>query len=99
MLAAIGAVSIYTPFLSDKYYEIWFTWPGIAALVLMPLVVAVIGVMFVPSRHQHAHAGQAWNTCCCALRRIPDPTNGSNDIAIGRSTAPNMDNPNRLKSG
>jgi cytochrome d ubiquinol oxidase subunit II len=49
LLAAIGAVSIYTPFLSDKYYEIWFTWPGIAALVLMPLVVAAIGVMLYRS--------------------------------------------------
>ena len=49
LLAAIGAVSIYTPFLSDKYYKIWFTWPGFAALVLMPLVVAAIGVMLYRS--------------------------------------------------
>jgi cytochrome d ubiquinol oxidase subunit II len=49
LLAAIAAVSIYTPFLSDKYYGIWFTWPGIAALVLMPLVVAAIGVMLYRS--------------------------------------------------
>ena len=49
LLAAIGAVSIYTPFLSDKYYAIWFTRPGIAALVLMPLVVAAIGVMLYRS--------------------------------------------------
>jgi cytochrome d ubiquinol oxidase subunit II len=45
MLAAIAAVSIYSPFLNDKYYQMWFTWPGIAALVLMPLVVAAIGVL------------------------------------------------------
>ncbi|MEP6546587.1 MAG: cytochrome d ubiquinol oxidase subunit II [Gammaproteobacteria bacterium] len=44
LLAAIGAVSIYTPFLSDKYYATWFTWPGIIALGLMPVVVAAIGV-------------------------------------------------------
>jgi cytochrome bd ubiquinol oxidase subunit II len=49
MLAAIAAVSIYTPFLSDKYYGIWFTWPGIVALVLMPLVVAAIGVVLYRS--------------------------------------------------
>ena len=49
LLAAIGAVSIYSPFLSDKYYQIWFTWPGIAALILMPLVVAAIGVMLYRS--------------------------------------------------
>ena len=49
LLAAIGAVSIYTPFLSGKYYEIWFSWPGIAALVLMPVVVTGIGVMLYRS--------------------------------------------------
>jgi len=45
LLAAIGAVSIYTPFLNAKYYETWFTWPGILALAVMPLGVAAIGVM------------------------------------------------------
>jgi cytochrome d ubiquinol oxidase subunit II len=49
LLAAIGAVSLYTPFLSAKYYETWFTWPGIAALGLMPVVVAVIGIMLYRS--------------------------------------------------
>src|SRR5665213_449769 len=43
LLAAIAAVSIYTPFLDDKYYKTWFTWPGVCALALMPLVVAAIG--------------------------------------------------------
>jgi cytochrome bd ubiquinol oxidase subunit II len=45
LLAAIGAVSIYTPFLSTKYYETWFTWPGVCALAVMPVVVAVIGLL------------------------------------------------------
>ena len=44
MLAAIGAVSIYTPFLSAKYRETWFTWPGVCALGLMPVAVAAIGI-------------------------------------------------------
>jgi cytochrome d ubiquinol oxidase subunit II len=43
MLAAIAAVSIYTPFLNAKYYTTWFTWPGLAASALMPLIVAGIG--------------------------------------------------------
>jgi len=43
LLAAIAAVSIYTPFLDAKYYRTWFTWPGVCALVLMPLGVAAIG--------------------------------------------------------
>jgi cytochrome bd ubiquinol oxidase subunit II len=45
LLAAIGAVSIYTPFLNTKYYETWFTWPGMGALAVMPIVVAAIGLM------------------------------------------------------
>jgi cytochrome d ubiquinol oxidase subunit II len=44
LLAAIGAVSIYTPFLDAKYFHLWFTWPGLAGTVLMPLVVAAIGL-------------------------------------------------------
>ncbi len=49
LLAAIAAVSIYTPFLSDKYYETWFTWPGILALAVMPVVVAAIGFLLYRS--------------------------------------------------
>ena len=45
LLAAIGAVSIYTPFLDAKYFHTWFTWPGIGALAVMPMIVGVIGVM------------------------------------------------------
>lgn len=45
LLGAIGAVSIYTPFLSSKYYETWFTWPGLCASAAMPAVVATIGLM------------------------------------------------------
>ena len=45
MLAAIAAVSIYTPFLEGRYYATWFTWPGLIALLLMPLVVTAIGVL------------------------------------------------------
>jgi cytochrome bd ubiquinol oxidase subunit II len=42
-LAALPSVSIYTPFLSAKYYDTWFTWPGIGALAVMPVGVAAIG--------------------------------------------------------
>lgn len=44
MLAAIAAVSIYTPFLSTQYYQTWFTWPGLSALAVMPVAVGAIGV-------------------------------------------------------
>ncbi len=44
LLAAIAAVSIYTPFLSSKYYDTWFTWPGVSALAAMPIGVVAIGL-------------------------------------------------------
>ena len=43
LLAAIAAVSAYTPFLKSQYYHAWFAWPGELAAVQMPLLVAVIG--------------------------------------------------------
>jgi cytochrome bd ubiquinol oxidase subunit II len=45
MLAAIAAVSVYTPFLDAQYFRTWFTGKGIYGLVLMPLVVAAIGTL------------------------------------------------------
>jgi cytochrome bd ubiquinol oxidase subunit II len=44
LLGAIGAVSIYTPFLNTKYYDTWFTWPGLCALAAMPVIVAALGL-------------------------------------------------------
>jgi len=45
MLAAIAAVSIYTPFLEPQYFRTWFTGMGIYALVSMPVAVGAIGVV------------------------------------------------------
>lgn len=41
LVAAIMAVSAYTPFLEKKYYQAWFDWPGILATAQMPLLVAL----------------------------------------------------------
>jgi cytochrome d ubiquinol oxidase subunit II len=43
LLAAIAIVSLWTPFLTQKYFAIWFTSPGWFATALMPLAVAAIG--------------------------------------------------------
>jgi cytochrome d ubiquinol oxidase subunit II len=39
MLAALGLVSLATPFLEEKYYERWFDVPGLFVAVPMPLLV------------------------------------------------------------
>jgi cytochrome d ubiquinol oxidase subunit II len=40
LLLAIGAVSLATPFLENKYHERWFDYPGLLVTVPMPLLVA-----------------------------------------------------------
>jgi cytochrome d ubiquinol oxidase subunit II len=40
LLAAIGAVSLATPFVEPKYFQRWFDWPGMLVAVPMPLLVA-----------------------------------------------------------
>ena len=42
LLVAIGAVSLATPFLENKYHERWFDYPGL--LVALPMPLLVIGV-------------------------------------------------------
>jgi cytochrome d ubiquinol oxidase subunit II len=41
MIAALAAVSAYTPFLEGQYYLRWFDWPGLLATVPMPILVAL----------------------------------------------------------
>jgi cytochrome d ubiquinol oxidase subunit II len=40
LLVLLGAVSLATPFLEEKYYERWFQFPGLLVTVPMPLLVA-----------------------------------------------------------
>jgi cytochrome d ubiquinol oxidase subunit II len=40
LLAAIGAVSLYTPFVEPKYFDRWFDFPGLLVAIPMPLLVA-----------------------------------------------------------
>jgi cytochrome d ubiquinol oxidase subunit II len=41
LLLAIGAVSLATPFLEEKYHERWFGFPGLLVAVPMPLLVGL----------------------------------------------------------
>jgi cytochrome d ubiquinol oxidase subunit II len=45
LLGAIALVSIWTPFLRESYRRIWFTWPGLAASLAMPLVVSSLALL------------------------------------------------------
>jgi cytochrome bd ubiquinol oxidase subunit II len=45
LLAAIGAVSLATPFVEPQYAERWFGWPGLIVAVPMPLLVAAAALL------------------------------------------------------
>jgi cytochrome d ubiquinol oxidase subunit II len=54
MLAAIAAVSIYTPFLDRKYFQTWFTEPGWYATAIMPSAVLIISAVL----YRHIRRGR-----------------------------------------
>jgi cytochrome bd ubiquinol oxidase subunit II len=49
MLAAIGAVSIATPFLHVAYAERWFSWPNVILTAPVPIAVAGVSVLLLRS--------------------------------------------------
>jgi cytochrome d ubiquinol oxidase subunit II len=44
LLIAIGAVSLYTPFVEPKYFERWFGYPGLLVAIPMPLFVGGVAL-------------------------------------------------------
>jgi cytochrome bd ubiquinol oxidase subunit II len=47
MLAAIGAVSIATPFLHIQYTQRWFSWPNMILTAPVPIAVAAVTVLLL----------------------------------------------------
>jgi cytochrome d ubiquinol oxidase subunit II len=47
MLAAIGTVSIATPFLHIQYAQRWFTWPNVVLTAPVPIAVAAVSVLLL----------------------------------------------------
>lgn len=52
MLAAIGTVSMATPFLSIQYAQRWFTWPNIVLVAPVPVAVAAATALLMRSLSQ-----------------------------------------------
>jgi cytochrome d ubiquinol oxidase subunit II len=56
-LLALGAVSLYTPFLEAEYFARWFTFPSVLFSAQVPLLVAVISFLLfraLQKRHDYA---------------------------------------------
>jgi cytochrome d ubiquinol oxidase subunit II len=46
MIALIGIVSFWSPFLDASFFRRWFAWPGILASGLAPIAVAILGFIY-----------------------------------------------------
>jgi cytochrome d ubiquinol oxidase subunit II len=46
MIALIGVVSFWSPFLDASFFHRWFAWPGVLATALAPLSVAVLAFFY-----------------------------------------------------
>ena len=54
MLALIGVVSLWTPFLNPMFMARWFGWPGILLTSPIPLLVGLLAVGFgLAIRREH----------------------------------------------
>jgi cytochrome d ubiquinol oxidase subunit II len=50
----MAAVSAYTPFLKDAYWQRWFAWPQVLFTAQVPLLVAIASVVFfIGLRRRH----------------------------------------------
>ena len=57
VLAAIGIVSVWTPFMDPAIAQRWFSWPGILILAPIPVITLVIAVAEWRSLNRDGHAG------------------------------------------
>ncbi|HUG61068.1 MAG TPA: cytochrome d ubiquinol oxidase subunit II [Methylomirabilota bacterium] len=48
-LLAIGAVSLWTPFLDQGYFERWFQMPGVLLTAQVPILVAIAAIFYFRS--------------------------------------------------
>jgi cytochrome d ubiquinol oxidase subunit II len=87
LLAAIGLVSLWTPFLENKYHQRWFEAPGLYVALPMPLLVA--GAAFACWRslaRGRDHAPFLWALTLFALTMIGLAVSIWPDVIPGRVT-------------
>lgn len=53
LVAMIGLVSLWTPFLDAQFLARWFTWPNIAITAPMPILVLVMSGILWRGLHDH----------------------------------------------
>ena len=87
LVAAIGAVSLATPFVEPQYFVRWFDWPGLLLALPMPLLVvftAVMGWRSLGGRRDHAPF--LWSLALFLLSMIGLAVSIWPDVIPGRVT-------------
>ncbi len=52
LIIGMTAVSAATPWLQNRYYQRWFAWPTVIATAQVPLLVAIVAVLFFFALHR-----------------------------------------------
>ena len=69
VLAFVGIVSIWTPFLNSAIAERWFSWPNLAYLSPVPLITALVTFWhwrtLAHAARDPAVRPDAWRCSCC----------------------------------
>ncbi len=87
LLAALGAVSLATPFLEGQYWQRWFAWPGLFVTVPMPMLAG--GAAFMLWRAVATgkdHAPFLWALAMFALSMVGLAISIWPDVIPGRVT-------------
>ncbi|RYY18041.1 MAG: cytochrome d ubiquinol oxidase subunit II [Alphaproteobacteria bacterium] len=93
-LTLIGAVSLWTPFLNERFAQRWFHWPGILLTSPVPLLVLLAGWLMRRGLREGHHltpllCAEAWVVLCYAGLGISFwPLIVPPDITIWQAAAP-----------
>jgi cytochrome d ubiquinol oxidase subunit II len=67
MIALIGIVSVWSPFLNAGFFHRWFEWPGILATGLVPILVALLALLYFWQLSERARRSRDETPFLCAL--------------------------------
>ena len=67
MIALIGIVSVWSPFLNAGFFHRWFEWPGMLATGTVPILVAILALLYFRQLSEGARRVRDETPFFCAL--------------------------------